>query len=46
MEFEPMIPVFELEKTVHAVGRAATVTGITVYSLQKNVNFIMCVLSL
>jgi hypothetical protein len=25
--FEPTIPVFELEKTVHALDRAATVTG-------------------
>jgi hypothetical protein len=25
--FEPMIPAFELEKTVHALDRAATVIG-------------------
>jgi hypothetical protein len=27
VEFEPMIPVFERAKTVHALDRAATVIG-------------------
>jgi hypothetical protein len=29
VEFEPMIPVFERAKTVHALDRAATVIGTT-----------------
>jgi hypothetical protein len=28
--FEPLIPVFERAKTVHALDRAATVTGVLV----------------
>jgi hypothetical protein len=30
VEFEPMVPASERAKTVHALGRSATVTGITV----------------
>jgi hypothetical protein len=30
--FEPTIPVFERAKTVYALDRAATVTGLTLYS--------------
>jgi hypothetical protein len=29
--FEPMIPVFEQAKTVHALDRATTVTGTSLY---------------
>jgi hypothetical protein len=35
--FEPMIPVFEWAKIVYALDPAATVTGITEYSLFKSV---------
>jgi hypothetical protein len=34
--FEPTIPAFELEKTVHALDRAATVTGSLTNSTYKN----------
>jgi hypothetical protein len=33
--FEPTIPVFERAKTVHALGRAATVIGIAYYGTSK-----------
>jgi hypothetical protein len=33
--FEPTIPVLEREKTVHVIDRAATVTGIYTFGLQK-----------
>jgi hypothetical protein len=35
VEFEPMIPVFDRAKTVHALGRAATVIG-TLYHYTNN----------
>jgi hypothetical protein len=31
--FEPTIPVFEREKKVHALDRAATVVGTNIYSM-------------
>jgi hypothetical protein len=39
VEIEPMIPVFERAKTVHALDRAATVTGISDYAA-SNFTFI------
>jgi hypothetical protein len=35
MGFEPTIPVFELAKTAHALGRAATVIGHSATSFFK-----------
>jgi hypothetical protein len=35
VEFEPTIPAFERAKTVHALDRAATVTGSGVVNLTK-----------
>jgi hypothetical protein len=40
MGFEPRIPVFQQAKTVHALDRAATVTGFTTYSLPTHLLFI------
>jgi hypothetical protein len=34
--FEPMIPVFERAKTVHALDRAATVIGFILYTVKQN----------
>jgi hypothetical protein len=34
--FEPKTPVFERAKTVHALGRAATVIGMWFYSVVHN----------
>jgi hypothetical protein len=36
--FEPIIPVFELAKTVHAFKHAATVTGFSMYILPQRYN--------
>jgi hypothetical protein len=38
--FEPTIPVFEREKTVHALDRAVTVIGNNAVSIAKNALFI------
>jgi hypothetical protein len=36
VEFEPTTPVFEREKTVHALDRPATVSGFKVPYLKEN----------
>jgi hypothetical protein len=35
LEFEPTIPAFEREKTVHALDRAATVIGLVLIRAPK-----------
>jgi hypothetical protein len=44
--FEPTIPVFELEKTVHALDRAATVIGTLTYTEFKFSKIHDCVLKI
>jgi hypothetical protein len=42
MGFEPTIPAFEREKTVHALDRAASVVGKAHIRKNKNKNIITC----
>jgi hypothetical protein len=41
VEFEPTIPLCEQAKTIHALGRAATVIGVTtIRNLKKQISFV------
>jgi hypothetical protein len=37
VSFEPMIPVFELAKAVHALGRGATVVDYSIYTCAESI---------